>query len=58
MIRHCIYVLHIYKLLSLLTNDNKIKYTNNTFQGLVDLNFIWVLQKTERFYFHHIFLVE
>ena len=44
MIRHYIYVLtHIYTLLS---NDNIIKYTNNTSQGLVDLNFIWILQKT------------
>ena len=49
---------HIYTLLSVLTNDNIIKYTNNTFQGLVELNFIWILQKTERFYFRHILLVE
>ena len=50
--------IHVYICFSLLTNDNIIKYTNKTFQGLVDLNFIWILQKTERFYFRHILLVE
>ena len=39
------------------TNDNIIQYTNNT-SGIGRFNFIWILQKTERFYFRHILLVE